>query len=103
MTSPIQSTLSPTASRIPTYIPSTTVISPRSISTRSQLEASITTLQSKLYQMFFSSYVEGSKKKKKERLWLMRDIIDRRARASVRFKTKKPCNHSSFFFFTFIC
>jgi len=55
MATPIQSTLSPTASRITTYLPSTTVISPRSISTRSQFEASISTLQSKLYQMFFSS------------------------------------------------
>jgi len=78
MATPIQSTLSPTASRIPTYIPSTTVISPRSISTRSQFEASISTLQSKLYQMFFSSYVERSK-----RTFVVDERYDRQTRVRI--------------------
>lgn len=51
MASPTRSNASPTASRITAIIPNTTVISPRSISTRSQLEESISTLQSKLYQI----------------------------------------------------
>ena len=53
MASPTRSNASPTASRVTGIIPNTTVISPRSISTRSQLEESISTLQSKIYQMFF--------------------------------------------------
>ena len=53
MASPTRSNVSPTASRLTANIPNTTVISPRSISTRSQLEESISTLQSKIYQMCF--------------------------------------------------
>jgi hypothetical protein len=53
MANPTRSILSPTASRLTTIIANTTVISPRSISIRSQLEESISTLQSKIYQMFF--------------------------------------------------
>lgn len=53
MASPIRIAASPTATRITTIIQNTTVISPRSISTRSQLEESISTLQSKIYQMCF--------------------------------------------------
>jgi hypothetical protein len=49
MASPTRSILSPTASRITATIHNTTVISPRSISARSQLEESISTLQSKIY------------------------------------------------------
>ncbi|CAM2712242.1 unnamed protein product [Rotaria socialis] len=45
MASPTRIVPSPTASRIATIIPNTTVISPRSVSTRSQLEESISTLQ----------------------------------------------------------
>jgi hypothetical protein len=47
MASPTRSNLSPTVSRVTAIIPNTTVISPRSISSRSQLEESISTLQSK--------------------------------------------------------
>jgi hypothetical protein len=53
MASPTRLILTPTATRVTTIISNTTVISPRSISTRSQLEESISSLQSKLYQMFF--------------------------------------------------
>lgn len=52
MTSPTRLASSPTA-RVTTIIQNTTVISPRSISTRSQLEESISTLQSKIYQILF--------------------------------------------------
>jgi hypothetical protein len=63
MASPTRSILSPTASRVTTIIQNTTVISPRSISSRSQLEESISTLQSRIYQMFFFPLIKGSKKK----------------------------------------
>jgi len=101
MASPTRSILSPTASRVTTIIPNTTVISPRSISTRSQLEESISTLQSKIYRMFFFAFTTRSKEeeKKRERLWLIRDMIDRRAHLFV-FKTKTL---QSFGFFSFIC
>jgi hypothetical protein len=79
MASPTRSILSPTASRVTTIIPNTTVISPRSISTRSQLEDSISTLQSKTYQMFFSLRCNIHTNVEKKSLWLIRDMIDRRA------------------------
>jgi hypothetical protein len=59
MASPTRLILSPTASRVTTIIQNTTVISPRSISSRSQLEESISTLQSRIYQMFFFPLSKG--------------------------------------------
>ena len=47
MASPTRSHHSPTVSRVTTLIPNTTVVSPRSPSNRSQLEESISSLQSK--------------------------------------------------------
>ncbi len=49
MASPTRLILTPTATRVTTIISNTTVISPRSISHRSQLEESISTLQSKTF------------------------------------------------------
>lgn len=86
MASPTRSNVSPTVSRLTGNIPNTTVISPRSISTRSQLEESISTLQSKIYQMPFFFF----------RLWLIRDTTDRCACASVRERKRMS------FFFDFI-
>ncbi|CAF1687282.1 unnamed protein product, partial [Adineta ricciae] len=45
MSSPIQSSLSPTASRLTPYLPATTGSTSRPTSARNQLEESITTLQ----------------------------------------------------------
>ena len=48
MNSPTRSVFSPTASRVTSIIPETSVVSPRSTSTRSGLESSIHSLQSKI-------------------------------------------------------
>ncbi len=53
MASPTRLILTPTATRVTTIISNTTVISPRSISHRSQLEESISTLQSKTFLLAY--------------------------------------------------
>ena len=45
MSSPTRSLFSPTASRISGILPETTVVSPRSISSRTELESNISILQ----------------------------------------------------------
>lgn len=58
MASPIRSNSSPTVSRVTAILPNTTVLSPRSISNRSQLEESISTLQSKKNEFLFVFFDE---------------------------------------------
>ncbi|CAF1393388.1 unnamed protein product [Rotaria sordida] len=60
MTSPTRTILSPTATRITTIIQNTTVISPRTIPARSQLEESISTLQRSCHCLNRQTSLNGS-------------------------------------------
>lgn len=51
MHSPTRSILSPSASRVTSILPETSVVSPRSISSRSEMEMSIHSLQSNFFYL----------------------------------------------------
>ena len=107
MASPIRSNVSPTVSRVTTILSSTTVLSPRSSSNRSQLEESITSLQSKccaaeVIRTRIDSCARlfpGQKKKKKnENLEMIRQRRIPLARpfaclAVGEMKKAMPCSH----------
>jgi hypothetical protein len=65
MASPTRSLSSPTTSRIRSNIPETNVLSPRSISSRNELEMSIHSLQSKISMIDSSTHLFSFLRKKK--------------------------------------